>query len=171
MERILEIADYKKFDEEGPMKGKTCWVVKPSVLEEHGMTGEAKVPNDWTYINERPPKRVSVTPASTPSAEASSSSSATPKRSGTPTSSGATTPKAQPTPEAKKEKKRITIQSMFMSMSTKKDAGASDLKENEGESAAVPSEAEEADKGTKVGGDDPPEVVELPSGGEEPKTN
>ncbi len=117
----MEIADYKRFEGEGPMLGKTCWVVKPSVLKEQEMATEVKVPNNWSYINEKP-KRASLTPVAAPAAPAAAASPVlfpmvSPSQVASKGGTGSTK-KIEP----KKEKKRVSIQSLFLSMSNKKDA-------------------------------------------------
>ncbi len=114
------------------MLGKVCWVVKEAVLQEHDMADEVKFPNDWEYFLEKP-KRASVTP--TTGQPMTSSTSGTPKRafdSAAMTSGEAISDRGSPTsaaPAKLKEKKRVSIQTLFKSMSEKKGAAATTSKE------------------------------------------
>ncbi len=109
------------------MLGKVCWVVKEAVLQEHNMADKVKIPNDWEYILEKP-KRASLTPAA--AQPMGSSPSGTPKRvvDGADMTSGeANSGRGSPTstaPAKPKEKKRVSIQTLFKSMSEKKGAAA-----------------------------------------------
>ncbi len=125
VERILEIAEYKKFHEEGPMKGKMCWVVKPEVLEKHHCNSKDSTTSEnlWEYKLERPKNRGA--PLSSGPAEPTVGGSQTVADLRLPHSPSTTTPTVKKTspevqrPEVKKEKKRVSIQTIFLSMNSK----------------------------------------------------
>jgi len=55
VEKIVEVADYKKMEELGDKSGR-FWVVKPEILEKYKVT--PSFPNDWNYILEPPKQNV-----------------------------------------------------------------------------------------------------------------
>ena len=102
--KIAEMADYKKFEEEGPMQNRTCWVVKKEIMEKFEVKA-LPVPNAWEYILEVP-KRIDL------------NKSTDNKETGTQGSSASNTPAKSK--EEKKESKGKSIQALFKSMQKKK---------------------------------------------------
>ena len=62
-DRVVEIADYIRYTEPGPMLNRKCWVVKKEVLDKFNVASDSlEVPNNWKYILEEP-KKADLKPA------------------------------------------------------------------------------------------------------------
>jgi len=65
IDKIIDIAKYKSYEGEGPMQGKSCWVVKPEVLDKYDMKN-VPVPNAWQYSAIKPRRRSDIKEAKIP---------------------------------------------------------------------------------------------------------
>ena len=92
LEKLSEIADYKRSEAAG---GRMCWNVKSEVMSSLEISPEA--PNKWEYILEQPQKRVSETAKSEESDQNKKEFA------------------------AEKEKKRVSIQTLFQNMKKTKE--------------------------------------------------
>jgi hypothetical protein len=55
LSKIQEISDYKKPSDHGAALSKSCWIVKPDILEKFQLAA-LEIPNNWEYILELPSK-------------------------------------------------------------------------------------------------------------------